>query len=235
MDAVNILFLTLWVVIGFFVFRYVGSRYFHEPHRADVAAAAVAVAVAVGALWPNSPRIEGTAQRISALDASPPANPPLNLKPFVLKRMHLTNAEVQKLRPGTNAAIVGSLDSLYTLRSPVAVSEYPIGATIYANGWVADYSLKEPVHGIVFVVDSKRIIDETPWFGTERADLAYMWSPDSKSAPVDSMPLAYAGFGAARLSAAVLGGGEHTIQAAGVSNDHRRYFLVGKPTSIVIK
>lgn len=48
----NPLFLLPWAALLFFLLRYVGQRYFHEPMRAEIAAGTVVVAFFVGAILP---------------------------------------------------------------------------------------------------------------------------------------------------------------------------------------
>jgi hypothetical protein len=62
-----VFFFVLWVVVVFIVVRAAGSRFFGEPRQRNIVALAVAVAFAVGAVFPSPVRFGSTTETPSAV------------------------------------------------------------------------------------------------------------------------------------------------------------------------
>jgi hypothetical protein len=175
---VTLLFLCLWIVVAFFVLRYFGRRYFHEPRRADVAALAVAVAFAAGALWPFSTRIGGAR-------GAPPQS--TAAEPMIVNAVVIGTGNPPGARDTTalcrsakglvgRVAAPGSIDDVRSDEQQSAT--VAIGGQINSrvqyivDGWASQRSLNRPASGVCLVVDGKLERHVRTYFGLLRPDLA---------------------------------------------------------------
>lgn len=206
-----------WVVIGFIALRVLGARFFNQKYRADVVAAAIVLAFVIGTLWPFSNRMgmqNGSAPNSAASAAAEP------------NKLNLTEAVVSQLRPLEGTNDIGSLDVLQATPNDFArsMAAFQKGSTIYASGWVGDGGAKAPIRGAVLVIDAKIIVDATPLYGQPRPDLARAFGPGMLNAGFLNVPIPTAG----------LSKGRHVIQAAGVTDDAKGYYLVGTPRVVTV-
>ncbi|MHB8414573.1 MAG: hypothetical protein ACYDB1_04200 [Acidiferrobacteraceae bacterium] len=211
----DILFATMWIVVGFFAVRFAGGRFFHEKYQADIVAIAVVLAFAIGALWPFSNRI-GTA---------PVAAPVAAAVCHSDKGVNLRKTMIRGIKPARGGDYGGSIDLLSS--DPVCchpATVFQAGCIIYATGWAANMAVKTPASGVVLVVDSERMV---------RAMSVYARPDLVKAFGASSMLLS--GFRNAAIPTAGLGTGRHSVQLGALSTDGRRYHLIGPPTMITLR
>lgn len=178
---VNLLFLALWAVIGFFVLRYLGLRYFHESRRADVAALAVALAFAIGAIWPYSSRLGGTAatapQQPAAAPAAQAAAPPAT--------GHDTSAACATLRGPSEDKLYGAIDDIRPVVRTARATMVPDNGRLdhaqryYVEGWAADATAEHPASGVCLLVDGKVAAKTISMYGFARPDVASGYHRDA--------------------------------------------------------
>ncbi|HTU69710.1 MAG TPA: hypothetical protein VMF11_05265 [Candidatus Baltobacteraceae bacterium] len=197
------------VVVGFFVLRFLGRRFFNQKYRADVVAAAIVAAFLIGLVWPLSHRGGAPDTSASAVKCS---------------ELNLTQADISQLKPLAGGTDIGSLDVTTLGDFKYSLDKFRKGSTIYASGWVGDSATKTPIRGVVLVIDSKTIVNATSSYGVARPDVAKVFGPT----------MLYVGFLNAPISTAGLAKGRHVIQAAGVTDDAKGYYLVGVPHVITL-
>jgi hypothetical protein len=168
---VNVLFIILWIVVGFFILRAAALRFFREPRRADVAAAAVVVAFAAGALWPFSPRIEpASQQQAAAVQTAAPAAPAVAATAGAASDVS-SRCDKRQLAPGDGT---GSLDVLSTADG-TAVPDggtSPARTVLLVRGWAVDKSGPLPATVVCLIVDGKISTRSVVHLGGPRPDVA---------------------------------------------------------------
>ncbi len=182
-SVVTLLFLVLWIAVAFFVLRFFGQRYFHEPRRADVAALGIAVAFALGALWPYSARLGSGAPPAAAQTSAPAATPPAQ---------QVVGANVLGTGdpPGTRnvSATCRSTKSPFGRSSDGSIDDVRADAQQSAiiadggrmdqrlqyivDGWAADPAAGRPALGVCLMIDGKVDARGRAYFGVARPDLA---------------------------------------------------------------
>jgi hypothetical protein len=186
-DLVTLLFLTLWIIVAFFVLRYAGRRYFHEPRRADAAAAGIAVAFALGTLWPYAARPGRppvSAPVPAAATAAPAAQtvdaPVLgNGKP---PGTHDVSAMCRSARGPFGTGVDGSIDYLRpdAAHSTLVASGGSVDgkAQYLVEGWAAEAAAGRPALWVCLVIDGKIEARARVYFGVPRADLVSSFHHD---------------------------------------------------------
>ena len=221
--TLSILFGCIWLVVGFFAVRFAGGRFFHEKYRSDVAAVAVVLAFAVGALWPFSNRIGTVPIAVPVTTAAPAAARVCHSD----KKINVRRTIMRGVKPARGGDYGGSIDVIRSDPSGTQnETEFQAGCIIYASGWVANMAAKTPVSGVVFVVDSKDITDATSVYGEERPDVAKGYG---------AAAMLRVGYWNAVIPTTGLVKGKHIIQAGARSNDGKWYYPVGIPTTITMR
>ena len=221
--TLNILFVCLWFVVGFFGLRFAGDRFFHEKYRSDIAAAAVVLAFAIGALWSFSNRIGTVPMAVPVATSTPAAATVCHSD----KKINLRSTIMRGVKPTKGGDYGGSIDVLWSDPSEAhSAIEFQTGCIIYASGWIANMSTKAPASGVVLVVDSKDIIDATSVYGEERPDVAKGYG---------AAAMLRVGYRNAAIPTTRFGKGRHTVQVGTLSNDGKWYYLVGAPTIITLR
>jgi hypothetical protein len=222
MNALDILFTIIWIVVVFVIVRFLGERYFNSPekYRADVAAAAIVIAFVIGLLWPFANH---------AVSTAPPATQTAVVTPPPI--CHTPRPHYATVLHGTRRAqggdYGGSIDSLLPDPTfPTSQTQFRIGCTIYANGWVANVGAKTPVPGIGFLIDSKRLINVSPSYGNSRPDVARALGASS---------VVFSGFSQAEIPTTGLRPGTHTIQIVALSKDGKSYHTATQPETITLQ
>ena len=200
------LFLLLWVGAAFFVLRLLGRRYFHEPRRADVAALGIAVAFALGVLWPYSARVGIQVSStpvhpvaVTRSNAVAPHRPP----PYARD----TTAACRYVKTSLPTRY-GAIDVFFSWEQPsVPVVE---GGQMDRRdhysllGWATDPTGDRPASGVCLVVDGKVDTRAKVYYGTSRPDVA---------AALHSKQLVFSGY-LIDLAPDSLTPGAHLIQVA---------------------
>jgi hypothetical protein len=181
-SLVTLLFLILWVVVAYFVLRYFGQRYFHEPRRADVAAIGVAVAFALGVLWPYSARGTGpstTTVPSTAAATGAPAQQTVTAEVLgagAPPGAHDVSATCASATGNfRQAANDGSIDDMRSdaHQSNVVANGGAIDrkAQYLVEGWAAEPAAARPALGVCLLIDGKVEKRAKPYFGLSRPDL----------------------------------------------------------------
>lgn|GEM_PF-1794486 len=177
MIIVNVLFTVLWMVVGFFILRVVALRFFREPRRAEVAAAAVVVAFTAGALWPFSPRFEPPSQApVAAVQTPAPATPASPVAPAgpaatAAASDFSSRCEKRQLAAGDGT---GSLDVLSAPDGAVIPDggTSPAGTMLVLRGWAVDKSGPRPAAAVCLLVDGRISTHAAVHLGGARPDVA---------------------------------------------------------------
>lgn len=208
----------VWIVVGFFAIRLAAQRFFHEKQRADIAAIAIVGAFVVGALWRPFPSDNANAGAAASAASVVGA---------VCYRPSAINAQQQvPLRRDTDANYSGALDALAVEPEGPMTSNFRAACNIFGNGWVANLRAKTPANGVVFVLDSHRVIDVTPTYRKPRPDVAKAFR---------SPGMLKTGFSGAVIPTTGLAAGPHTVQLGALSRDGKSYYLIGVPVAITLK
>jgi hypothetical protein len=219
----NILFVCFWLVMGFFGLRFAGDRFFHEKYRSDVAAVAVVLAFAIGALWSFSNRIGTLPMTVPVATGAPAAATVCHSD----KKINLTRKIMRGVNPAKSGDYGGSVDVLQSDPSGTQnATEFQAGCIIYASGWAANVAAKAPVSGVVLVVDSKDIIDATSVYREERPDVAKGYG---------AATMLRVGYRNAAVPTTGLAKGQHALQVGALSKDGRWYYPVGALTTITLR
>lgn len=217
MLMLDILFSLVWVVVLFFAIRFAGQRFFHENYRADIAAIAVALAFVVGALWHpfsyNNANTTAAGPVVATLCYRSSENSP-------------QEKVALDLRQAAGGDYVGSLDSLSPEPDGAQPSVFNVDCNIYANGWAAHMSTRNPASGIVLVIDSRRVVNATQVYREARPDVAKA---------LGSATALNTGFSEAPIPTSGLAAGPHTIQLGALSSDGKSYYLIGTPTTVTLR
>lgn len=183
MDSlVTLLFLALWVVVAFFVLRFLAQRYFTEPRRADVAALSVAVAFALGALWPFSARFGGSSSHEAGAGpiaaASPPAEQVVTATVLGAGKPPGTrdlSAACRSVKGPFGNSSDGALDDLRedAPRSTIVADGGHVDRNeqYLIEGWAAEPGETRPALGVCLIVDGKVDARGKVYFGVARPDL----------------------------------------------------------------
>lgn len=207
----NMLFAALWIIVGFLALRFAGQAVFHEKFRADIAAIAIVLAFAIGASLRPFPFGSETAPLATTACYIPD---------------EISGERTPSAEPATGGNYSGNIDSLSAGPDEPSALSFQDGCNIYANGWAADMSTKTPVSGIVFVIDSKRVINATSMYGAPRPDVVKAFG---------AAALLRTGFSHAVIPTRGIAAGPHTIQLGGLSSDGKAYHLIGAPTAITLR
>jgi hypothetical protein len=201
-SLLGLLYLAAWVILGFFALRMLGRRYFHERHRADVAAAAIVLAFAAGTIWPYANRIGGSAADPLPTVAAPPPPPPT--------REHDVSAACTQKAPLHHGG-VGSIDAVRDAANNAVNSggSLPASDPFSVVGWAADKDKAHPAAAVCLVVDGKLVPAPRSIYGANRSDVATATAHPE---------LLTSGFGITAKSG-LLRPGQHHIDVAVKSND----------------
>ncbi len=212
-NLVTALFLLLWVGVAFFILRLLGRRYFHEPGRADAVALSVALAFALGVLWPYSARVgapaPATAQHpIAAPQVSAAAVTAANaVQPLRPPHARNTSAACRSVKtwfPNPN----GAIDTVFAWErpgEPVVDGDKMDRRDHYSiQGWAIDRAGDHPASGVCLVVDGKVDARARVYYGISRPDVA---------AAFHHKQLVFSGY-RIDLSPNSLASGSHLIQVA---------------------
>ncbi len=229
MHFFDIVFILVWIVVGFFILRFAGQRFFHEQNRADVAAGAIVLAFTIGALWPFPSRTAAPNQPVAGqpVSSATAGSQVASGAPQPVCHTPSPNEKtIRGIKRAQGRGYIGHIDSLRPETESDNPGEYRVGCNIYANGWVADMNIKAPAAGIAFVIDSKRVVNATPAYGQARPDVVSALGPQSTL---------LCGFLQAEIPTAGLAKGTHTIQLAGLSKDGKLYYPVGDPETVTLQ
>lgn len=221
MRAFDILFTVVWVVVIYFIARFLGGRLINSSvkYRADLAAVFVVLAFVVGLLWPFSNRAVSNAPATQTVAATPPA---------ICHRAPSHATVLRGIRETHGGDYGGSIDELLPdPKFPTTLTQFRSGCTIYASGWAANMGAKKPIPGgIGFLIDSKRVINASFSYGQPRPDVVQA---------LGGPGLVFTGFGGAEIPTAGLRAGAHTIQIVALSKDGRFYHRSSQPTLITLR
>lgn len=195
----------LFLVVTYFVARYLVQRYSRNGVLANSVAAAIVLWYIIGAAM--HPPLFGRPQVATA----PPSNataPP---------RLALSAGQLNALVPVKGTAALGNIDVLTKPDGSPAGSRFPSDAKVEVDGWVADPLLRTPGAGLIFIIDGSRRFDATKWYGTDRPDVAEAYGIAA---------LAATGFHGVPLPLSGLGAGSHTLSAGVIAPDGRRYYAL---------
>lgn len=195
---VKIFFLLCWVVAAFFALRFVGQRFFHEPRRAAVFAASVAVAFLAGMAWPFSSFLS---------DSSP--------SPAVGQTRYLGAHDVTALCEGAQFSgatkELGNVDGMGEFEDGEAVSKpsgFVIGrrTRLWLRGWAADVPGKVPAQAVCMVIDGKLRPGAYAEYGSGRPDVATAYKADGLTSTgfAVTIPVSELGRGVHRVTVAVV-------------------------------
>lgn len=201
--GISVLFLLLWIVVGFFALRWLGQRFFKERYRADVFALAVAVAFAAGALGPFGVR---------RVEAPPAAVPPPVAANVPAPQPPQNVMKVCKLVRKLAGSALGSVDSVGTAKDD-KVDQQRNGflldrkASLGVTGWVADAPTKTPATAACLIIDGVVRPDAIAVYGNLRPDVATAYNTQAMAATGYLLT----------LPARVLKSGVHTVSVASVT------------------
>jgi hypothetical protein len=221
------LFLLLWIAVGFFVLRYFGRKYFHEPRRADVAAIGVAVAFALGAIWPYSARF-GTTVGTAPSPASTTAQSVAALGPSAARD---TSKACRSIKLPFGKTPYGSIDVLRSdgkgAPSVVVADNGEMDRTegYFVEGWVVEPDLSGPALGVCLVVDGKLDLHDRTYYGLSRPDVALGYHRDE---------LNLSGY-RVQISPGALPPGKHQIQVVTVTAPGSQGLLVPIQRNVTVK
>lgn len=230
----SLLVAATWVVIGFFVLRYLGGRYvFHEHRRADIAAATVVLAFIVGAYWPLVNRNSGLSPSpLPAPSSVPIAAAPATAAPTVTVPVAaVSNAappEVPRIANVTNycrsakaqpqSAALGFFDLLSDERAPNDVprpASVGSGNLLVARGWAAPG--RHLAKAVCLIVDGHVERRAISFYGLRRPDVA---------AAMGLPALGASGF-TILLPPSAVANSSHRLQVAAESSEGSLAFLSG--------
>jgi hypothetical protein len=223
MLTLGVLFSFVWIIVGFAAIRLAGQRFFHEKHRADIAAFAVVIAFVAGALWHPFHSVNASAGNIGSTNAAWTSSVattcyrPTGTKPHE-KVLHAMLAASRDYN--------GNLDVLAAEPGGEQTSAFRAGCNIYAAGWVADMTKKSPAPGVVLVADARELIDVSAMYRQPRPDVVKAFGATT---------LLDTGFSGAMIPTTGLSAGPHTIQLGALSSDRKSYYLVGSATTITLR
>jgi hypothetical protein len=201
--GISMLFLLLWIVVGFFALRWIAQRFFTERYRSDVFALAVVVAFAAGVLGPFEHRgaPAPAAPAVAPVAANvPPAQPP-----------HDVQAACKAVRSLSGTAM-GSVD-VVGIANDGKVAQQPNGfalargASLGVVGWVGDAANKTPATGACLMIDGAVRPDAMVVYGNLRPDVATAYNTQAM-APTGYM---------LTLPAKSLKAGTHAVSVASVT------------------
>lgn len=175
--GVSVLFLLLWIVVGFFALRWLAGRFFKERYRADVFALAVAVAFAAGVLGPFN---------VHRGEAPAPAAPPVAVNVPPPQPPHDAKSTCQAVK-GVSGTALGSVD-VVGIADVGKADQQPNGFALPRNaslgvvGWVADAASKTPSIAACLLIDGDVRSDATAVYGNPRPDVATAYNAPAMTA-----------------------------------------------------
>jgi hypothetical protein len=192
----------LFVLALFFASRYLLRRYTERPRLANVVAASLVVSYLLGA---------ASYELIAGRHADAPATSATSPLPDLAV-------------PTTPAARrnAGALQRLQALPAPPALGSIDIFSTssdgsVTVTGWAADPVTKSRGAGLMFIIDDRVRVDATPWYGTDRSDVANAYG---------SGAMERTGFLRAPLPRAGLAAGSHRLALGVLAPDGLRFYLL---------
>jgi hypothetical protein len=214
-----ILFAAAWLIVGFFVLRYVVRRRFADPERADTIAGVAAVVLA-GAVflieYGGGPRAPAVATVSPAVTPTPAPQPTANLRDVSADCQHLKRFNGDGF--GTLDGFESRLTGVLSDRARVSPHD-----SLTVVGWAGDHSQKRPARAVCLVVDGHVVSTATSVYGGLRPDVA-AWKHIDALVPV--------GYGIT-IPAELLGRGPHTIRTAARSLDGTTALLLNQRTVVV--
>lgn len=205
----------LWIAIGYLGLRQAGRRFFSGPYRAEVAAAAIVVAFALGISWPhaNSAEVAGSPPPVAVAPAAPP--------PAAAARVTDVAKACAEARLSA-AAGKGNVDAGAVVTGGTEVPAGPLpevhkGDTFVLRGWAANSDLNAPTAAACIIMDGKVVVATTGVYGGNRPDVA---------AAFNSPSLVPTGF-QLLVAASAIPLGRHRIQAAAVAADGTASVIAG--------
>jgi hypothetical protein len=174
----SLLVAATWIAIGFFVLRYAGQRFvFHEPRRADIAAAAVVLAFVIGAYWPLSDRLGAGPD---ALPAAGPGSSSVAAPALAPAALHDVSSECtnKKLARTSEYGVFDSLSGSEKWPKDIPRRADVRGTAFYvARGWAAVLEGRvTPAKAVCLVVDGNIESRATTFYGAARPDVAAAFS-----------------------------------------------------------
>lgn len=223
----TLLFLVLWIVVAFFVLRFVGRHYFHESQRADVAAFAVAIAFAAGVMWPYSARIGGNVPALGTAAATPAPEVVTAPKQPGGKD---TSAACRSVKGPFLSDQYGSIDDLRSdgQHDPSIIipegGDMTRAAGYYLEGWAADPNMGKPLLGACLVVDGKVFVHDKMYYDLSRPDVSASYHNDQ---------LTLSGY-RAEIPPGALSPGKHRIQVLALTAGGSRGFIVTAERNVTV-
>jgi len=222
-----VLFSTLLVVLVFFLVRFLGVRYLGNSTQGNYAGGVAAVAFALGFLSYAVFVLPSQSVPAAAPASSNGATEAVGAA-VVPKKIVLDDAAVSHLVSAKGGAAIGNLDILSTKPNELNNESkiFPANSEMFASGWVADGRIKAPVNGVVFIIDSARVINGTNLYGQSRPDLVKGYKTEA---------MLMSGFNNVRISTSGLRKGAHSIQLAALFEDVKHFVPVGAPRQFMVK
>lgn len=223
---VTALFLILWLAIGFFALRLVAKYYFHEPRRADAAAAAVVLAFAIGAIWPFSARFTGSEEPNTSPPDTAVITAPATAGGSAIA-MHVTvPAACRSKSRSFVSSGAGSLDALAMGASGPEViangGEISRQGHYSVVGWAVDHTLGGPAKGVCLVVDGELDPHAASSYGGARPDVVAAYHNDRLLRSSFNIP----------IQPGLLSPGNHVIQVVAISADGSLAIIGGRSVSV---
>jgi hypothetical protein len=215
--GVSTMFFVLWVVLGFIVLTWLARLVFHERFRAELAAAAVVLAFAAGAIWPFSERRAASTEVATAPAAAPPAA--VHMVPGRDVSLGCRTATLRSPKGHGSVDVVGVRANGEVVPVAAGGSVAPADVLV-VKGWVANRALSGPAAGVCLVVDGALIRQASSVYGATRPDVGAAFHRDA---------LNDTGF-VVSLPASQLTAGVHTISAAAVAADGSASLVDGGAT-----
>jgi hypothetical protein len=221
-SLVGVVFLVVLIVVAFFVLRSAGLRYFPEQQQADVAALAVAGALAAGLVLPSpvrsgpppqENRAGGVAESPAPIAADPAGGTARAVGREVTDRCKTVSGA-----PG--GKVQGNMDSLVSDAAGTAVAEDGdfVRADAYTvRGWAVDPVGRIPVAFVCLVVDGRIERRAQAFYGASRPDVV---------AALGQSEVETSGY-LLRIPRGLLSAGRHRVEAAAAAADGALKLVAG--------
>jgi hypothetical protein len=163
----SLVFLVFWIIVAFFITRFIARRYLPDPRQAEVTAVGVAMLCAVGAWYYGA-----------HFRSAPSPTAPHRGAPGKSLGIRDTTAACRLIGGPFAETPSGSIDLVRSLEQSGATSTVPDGGAMnrlqryVVEGWAAEPSLDFPASGVCLLLDGKIDAHHKVIYGVPRPDVA---------------------------------------------------------------